>query len=77
MNWFLQRLCLYVILALLRTLTRVCRHPCKMLHDSHCIFDGEELLSGSSRSLEASDVWSARDSLGKICISELALVFAM
>lgn len=48
-----------------------------MLHDSHCIFDGEELLSGSSRSLEASDVWSARDSLGKICISELALVFAM
>lgn len=66
-----------MILALLRTLTRVCRHPCKMLHDSRCIFDGEELLSGSRRSLVANDVWSARDSLGKICISELALVFAV
>lgn len=66
-----------MILALLRTLTRVCRHPFKMLHDSHCIFDGEELLSGSSRSLETSDVWSARDLLGKICLSEHPLVFAV
>lgn len=66
---------MWVILALLRTLTRVCRHPFKMLHDSRCIFDGEELLSGSSRSLETSDVW--KDSLAKISISECALVFAV
>lgn len=66
---------MYVTLALLRTLTRVCRHPFKMLHDSHCIFDGEELLSGSSRSLEASDV--CMDLLAKICISECVPVFAV